>query len=275
MDNLSVADIQIIEKRLENQLSEPELQSFNERLHADADFKEGFVSCQDALKAIHIAGEDDVMAILKEEQAKLELKYDQDASQPLRSVRNPKILSLPFGGWWLAAASVALLCIAGYWFIFSNKELDTDKLYAATFKTKDNTFIIFARDNAFIEQQKQLVVNKYGVEEGTKIFNAMFSYNDGNFDKAVALFNTIPLQNDTLHVYQANALLNINKTQEAITILEKIPSNSPSHDDASWYLALAYLKTKNVEKTKAILTALSKEGNKGYQVKAKNLLEQL
>ena len=71
MNNLTDSDINLIERRLDNLLSEPELQSFNERLRSDSDFKEGFDSFQDAVSAVYLAGEADVRTILKAEQAQL------------------------------------------------------------------------------------------------------------------------------------------------------------------------------------------------------------
>jgi tetratricopeptide (TPR) repeat protein len=270
MNNLSVADIQIIERRLENQLSEPEIQSFDERLRSDADFKKGYLSYQDAIKAIQIAGEDDVMAIIKEEQDKLEITSNQIEPVALTPVRNPKILRA-----WLTAASIALLCVAAYWFMNSNKSIDSESLFAEYYQPKTNTFIKFTRDNEFIEAQKQLTISKYGVEDGTKIFDALSFYEKGNFDKATTLFSSINLKNDTLYLYEANALLKSNQTQKAISVLEKISSTSPMIHEAHWYKVMAYLKSKEVEKAKAILVILSNGNNKGFQDKAKDLLSRL
>jgi tetratricopeptide (TPR) repeat protein len=281
MDNLSVADIQIIEQRLENQLSKPEIQSFDERLRSDADFKKGYVSYQNALKAIHLAGEDDVRAILKEEQAKLDIKSNQVEPVALTPVQNPKILSktksrtLAGLRGWLAAASIALVCVAAYWFMNSKKSIDSEALFAEYYKPKTNTFIKFTRDNEFIEAQKQLTISKYGVEDGTKIFDALSFYEKGDFDKATTLFSSINLKNDTLYLYQANALLKSNQAQAAISVLEKIPTSSPMIHEAHWYKAMSYLKNKEVEKAKAILIQLSEGDNKGLQDKAKDLLSQL
>jgi tetratricopeptide (TPR) repeat protein len=280
MDNLSVADIQIIEQRLENQLSKPEIQSFDNRLRSDADFKKGYLSYQNALKAIHLAGEDDVIAIFKEEQAKLDIKSNQVEPVALTPVRNPKILSktksrtLAGLRGWLAAASIALVCVAGYWFLNAKKSIDSEALFTQFYQPKTNTFIKFTRgDNEYFEAQKQLTISKYGVEDGTKIFDALSFYEKGNFEKATTLFSSINLKNDALYLYHANALLNSNQTLSAISILEKISSTSPMIHEAYWYKAMAYLKIKEVEKAKALLVILSKGDNKGFQDKAKDLLK--
>jgi hypothetical protein len=280
MDNLSVADIQIIERRLENQLSEPETQSFDERLRSDADFKKGYLSYQDAIKAIHLAGEDDVRAILKEEQAKLDIKSNLVEPVALTPVRNPKILSktksrkLAGLRGWLAAASIALVCVAAYWFMTSNKNIDSENLFAEYYQPKTNTFIKFTRgDNEYFEAQKQWTISKYGVAEGTKIFDAMSLYENGEFDKAATLFSSVNIKNDTLNVYEANALLKSNQAQAAIAVLEKISTSSPVIHEAHWYKAMTYLKTKEVEKAKTLLVILSKGDNKGFQDKAKDLLK--
>jgi hypothetical protein len=281
MDNLSVADIQIIEQRLENQLSKPEIQSFDDRLRSDADFKKGYLSYQNALKAIHLAGEDDVRAILKEEQAKLDIKSNQVEPVALTPVRNPKILSktksrtLAGLRGWLAAASIALVCVAGYWFLNAKKSIDSEALFTEFYQPKTNTFIKFTRDNEFIEAQKQLTISKYGIEDGTKIFDALSFYEKGNFDKAATLFSSVNIKNDTLNVYEANALLKSNQAQAAIAVLEKISTSSPVIHEAHWYKAMTYLKNKEVEKAKALLIQLSEGDNKGLQDKAKDLLSRL
>ncbi len=271
MNNLTDLDINLIERRLDNQLSKLELQFFNERLRSDPAFKEGFDSYQDAITAIYLASEVDVMTILKAEQAKL-TSYIKSSThvKPLRPVYKPPILR-----GWLAAASIAVLGVAVYWIAFKNDDNMPEKLLATYYEPKINTWTKSLRDNEESERQKQKAIEKYGEIEGTQLFNALTLYDNGAFEQATKSFNALHLQNDTLYLYQANALLECNKAKEAITVLERISPTSPSNHEAQWYSAMAYLKLKNIEKTKEILRGLAIEGNKGYQAKSKDLLERL
>lgn len=270
MNNLTDLDFNLIERCLDNQLSEIELQSFNERLRSDSNFKEGFDSYQDAVIAIYLAGEADVRTILKAEQAKLtpSLTYSTDL-KPLRPVYKPQILR-----GWLAAASIAFLGIAVYWIAFKNDNT-SEKLLAAYYEPKINTWTKPLRDGEESKKQRQIAIDKYGEVEGTQLFTALTLYDNGAFDQASKAFNALHLQNDTLYLYQANALLKADKATEAIAVLDRIAPTSVNKNEAKWYLAMAYLKLKNIDKTKEILRGLSTEGNKGYQAKSKDLLERL
>ena len=278
MNNLTDTDINLIERRLDNLLSEPELQSFNERLRSDSLFKEGFDSFQDAISAIYLAGAADLKAILKAEQAKLTSSCtDSTLVKPLVPVNKPH-LSLPTlrgSRGWLAAASIAVLGVAVYWIAFKNNDNTPEKLLAAYYEPKINTWTKSLRDIEERKKQRQLAIEKYGEVEGTQLFNALTLYDNGAFEQASKAFNALHLQNDTLYLYQANALLKADKATEAIAVLDRISPTSLNHKEAQWYLAMAYLKLKNIEKTKDILRGLSTEGNKGYQAKSKDLLKRL
>ena len=278
MNNLTDSDINLIERRLDNQLSKLELQSFNERLRSDSDFKEGFESYQDAISAIYLAGEEDVRTILKAEQAKLASPpaYSNHV-KPLESAYKP---NMPLRVWrgkrmWLAAASIAVLGVAVYWIAVKNDNNTPEKLFAVYYESKINTLTKELRDPTEREKQKQKIINKYGEVEGMQLFNALTLYDNNAFEQAAKSFNALHLQNDTLYLYQANALLKSDKATEAISVLDRISPTSSSYNEAQWYTAMAYLKLKNIEKTKEILRGLSTEGNKGYQNKSKDLLERL
>lgn len=278
MNNLTGSDINLIMRRLDNQLSELELESFDERLRSDSDFKEGFDSYQDAVTAIHLAGEEDVRTILKAEQAKLtsstppspDVKLLKDVYKPQLSLR-----ALRSRRGWLAAASIAVLGVAVYWITFKNDENTPEKLLAAYHEPKINTWTGEVRDLTEREIKKQKTIHKYGEVEGLQLFNALTLYENGAFEQASKAFNALHLQNDTLYLYQANALLESNKAKEAISVLERISPTSSNFNEAQWYTAMAFLKLKNIEKTKEILRGLSTESNKGYQKKSKDLLQRL
>ena len=274
MNNLTDSDINLIERRLDNLLSEPELQSFNERLRSDSHFKEGFDSYQDAISAIYLAGEEDIRTLLKAEQAKLVPSLTHSTNiKPLQSVYKSKT-SMSDKWAWLAAASIAVLCIAVYSIAFKNTDTP-EKLFAAYYEPKINTLTKSLRDIEESKKQRQLAIEKYGEVEGTQLFNALTLYDNGAFEQASKAFNAVHLQNDTLYLYQANALLKADKATEAIAVLDRISPTSLNHKEAQWYLAMAYLKLKNIDKTKDILRGLSTEGNKGYQAKSKDLLKRL
>ena len=278
MNNLTEFDINLIVRRLDNQLSKLELESFNQRLCSDSDFKEDFDSYQDAINAIYLAGEEDVRTILKAEQAKLTSPsaYSHFV-KPLEVVNKPDIpFRLSRGArQWLVAASVAALGVAVYWIAFKEDKNSPEKLLATYYDPKINTWTKSLRDDQESVRQKQKAIEKYGEIEGMQLFNALTLYDNGAFEQAAKSFNALHLQNDTLYLYQANALLESNMPKEAIAVLERISSVSACHREAQWYTAMGYLKLKNIDKTKEILRGLSTEGNKGYQAKSKDLLERL
>ena len=287
MEDLALKDIERIDRYLDGSLSTEDRILVEQRLETDTDFKNTFADVQEAILAVRLAYKDDIKAILRKEQARLKAKAAEATetkvvtlpksapksetkvvtlpkSAPKSEIRNPKSLILRG---LLAAASVALLAVVGYWLM--------PKQAAFDFDSKQNTWIDVDRGIESAKQNRQDIIDRLGAENGNKLLKGLAFYNAEKFEQAAPMLLSVTIQNDTLSLYQANALIKINKGQDAVTILEKIPSTSPLSKEKDWFLAIAYWRAGNLEKAKALLKDIAKNPDSNWHKDAEELLKQL
>ena len=86
-----------------------------------------------------------------------------------------------------------------------------------------------------------------------ELASAMESYQNKDYATALKKFETISNVDENYLIYKSICLLEIEQTEDAITLLEKLVANGEGteyYQQACWYLALAYLC--NHEKEKAV-----------------------
>ena len=165
----------------------------------------------------------------------------------------------------LAAASVTLLALVGYWLMPKQAEFD--------FHSKLNTWIVVDRGIESAKQNRKDVIDRLGADNGNKLLNGLALYEAEKFEQAASMLLSVNIQNDTLSLYQANALIKINKGQDAVTILDKIPSTSPLSKEKDWFLAIAYWRAGNLEKAKTLLQDIAKNPEHNWHKNAEALLK--
>ena len=85
-----------------------------------------------------------------------------------------------------------------------------------------------------------------------ELTSAMESYQKGDYVTALQKFEAIPNVDENYLIYKAICLLETERTEDAITLLEKLVANGESteyYQQACWYLALAYLSNHEDDKT--------------------------
>jgi tetratricopeptide (TPR) repeat protein len=115
-------------------------------------------------------------------------------------------------------------------------------------------------------------VNEYNMQA------AMYYYDIKSYDSAILLFDKILLEEPgmkSIMFYKANSLLAAGMTEKAIPILEAITQDSSEYQSpATWYLALALLKSGETNKAKKLFLDLT--GQETYYCnRAKIILDQL
>jgi len=192
------------------------------------------------------------VAIKKEEQEQLKEELKSFES----TLENPR---KNYVKWFVAASIIALLALPSIWY-FGNSTIDTNTLFADNFSPYRNVV-------------HPIVRGETSNDIKTKAFTA---YETKNYNEALNYFNQIIKNNSdkTILFYKANVLLQLGKTDEAITILQQTLKTSDSLTNKShWYLALAYIKNNNLDKAKQSLKTLS---NSTFKTDAVNtLLKQL
>ncbi len=150
--------------------------------------------------------------------------------------------SFNYKNWLVAATVIVLLGLSSFWY-FDNS-IDTQKLYTENFEPYRNVVHPIVRGETTDDIK-------------TKAFAA---YETKNYENALKYFEEILNENDDeiILFYKANVLLQLNKTDEAISIFKNNLKTSDSLDAKNnWYLALAHLRLNNIENAKEILENLN------------------
>ena len=237
----------LIYKYLRKELSDSEKIQFNELLKNDTRFKED-VHFQTNLQKVTQHNDD---AEFKNIIATAESKYQQKS--------NTNTVKFSFTKW-MAAASVILILGLSY-FLMQKNTIATDDLFAANFEPYRNVVAPLVRG-----ENKQ--------DEKSKAFLA---YEKGEYEVSVLLFSKLyKITNESYYLfYQANALLKLERADEAIPLLQQhLKTKDSLTQKTNWYLALAYLKINDTKKAKEMLKKVTLE--KLYKNKdAVKLLQEL
>lgn len=108
--------------------------------------------------------------------------------------------------------------------------------------------------------------------------NAFIAYTDSNYQEAISIFENEyqTSKQSELLFYEGNALLALDKIKEAIEkFKEHLTFSDVLTNRSHWYLALAYLKTKDSKNAKLQLNALLNSGESFKKEEANLLLNKL
>lgn len=213
-----------------DQLTDDEQLLFNDLLEKDLEFKAQFEF------------ESHLKRVINKNQ-KQNLKQKLIGFEKEIEAKNKSISSKPRLKNWSIAASIALLIGLG-WIAYSTfSRPDYDNLYAANFETYPNTVYTITRSDADQSLER----------------NAFAAYEASDYEKAAAAFLDLKTKNGSTHInfYLAQSYMHLGKDNEAIEILKSVIFNDMEFKaEAHWYLALAYIKTKDELKAVAMLNNL-------------------
>ncbi len=232
---------ELLEKYFQGNLNANEQAAFDTLLNEDASFKEE-VALQLSIKRVAEEYDDnEFRSMLSDFEAEHQPK---------------KVFRLERYSKWLVAASVVL--IAGLTYILTLNNPTTQELFAQNFQPYENVVHPIVR----------------GTEEQDQKTKAFIAYETGDYELAVSLFSDLYEKDKQPYYlfYKANALLKLEKAQEAIPLLkEHLKTKDTLKEKSTWYLALAYLKIEDKENARTLLQQLVND--KQYKVKeAKTLL---
>lgn len=242
----------LLEKYLQDTLTETERQKFDTFLKNDPDFKEEVAFQMDVKRAVTASEDDDFRALLSD--------FESEARREDQTTTSVGPKNGTFPTKWLVAASIAL--IAGLAYFFSvNQSTNPQNLYTQNFKPYRNVTYPITR----------------GAEATDTKTLAFSAYAKGDYQEAVPLFTELYASEKKSYYlfYKANALIQMNRAGEAVSLLQEHSKSDDSLADRSyWYLAMAYLQMDNIENAK---TALKEVVDKNaYKAKdAKRLLDEL
>ena len=214
-------NINIIDRHFSNSLSPKEESEFIDLLHNDEKFKSDFAFVKDVQKVIYRNQRNDLKKILQ--------NFEMD--KPVISLfkRSKK---------WLVAASILIIVSLGFIFVKNSFYPSPEKLFVQNYEPYRNIVLPVERG-----------VNSNSIEQ-----SAFVAYENGNYHKAINLFNSVPNSNEQyILFYKSMCYMSLNKTNDAIYLLKAITASDTAPNSeinfnelANWYLALAYLNTGEV-----------------------------
>ena len=221
-------NLELIDKYFNNSLNTKEQLLFNELIQNDEGFKAEFLFQLDLKKAIAKNKQDH----LKKTLSGFESKIDSRMS----------FFNIPIK--WMVAASLILIVGLGSFIIKNSFFPSTEKLFVENYSPYRNIIRPIVR----------------GEESNSIEYSAFLAYENGDFHKAINLFNSLDNQNTSfIPFYKAMCYLSLDKMNEAIHLLEPLSTDPLTYSEnpdeklnfkSEWYLGLAYLK--NGENDKAI-----------------------
>lgn len=245
----------LINGYFENTLSEDQLGKLDRLLKTDTEFAAEFELQNELQKALKKEERQEIKSLF----SNLKNETANDLKGTIPKETETKVISIRP---WLVAASVVFLLGLGSWMLFFNgPDLNTDQLYAANFAPYENVVHPIQRG----EQLENLKTR------------AFIAYEDADYGLALELFKELQVQQTDPYIafYEAIILMQLNKHQEAVPLLEGyIGNDGQLKDRAIWYLALAYLKENDVGKSTTQLEKLIELGSFKKEA-AQELLEEL
>lgn len=212
----------LLEKYLQNTLTKEEELTFNEILKTDSE-KKTEVEFQLNLKkvATHVDEED----------------FRNLVSEIEHTVKRRQVHRTSYIKW-LMAASIILLMGVGYFYATTVTKVSNTELFASYFEPYRNVVHPIVRSS---EQQDAQSM-------------AFMAYEGGDYEKAIRLLNQlyVSTQEPYYLFYSANALLQLNRAEEAIPLLLKhlTTKKTTLTERTHWYLALAYINIDDAKKAK-------------------------
>lgn len=164
----------------------------------------------------------------------------------------------------LAIAAVLVLTIAAY-FIFAN-QTDPLRLYAKNFTPYANTLTVRGETDTSAIARAEVA--------------AMQQYQNQQYPQAAATFEQLtqlnPKDLNTYNFYAGIALLANMQAADALPKLQAVAqNNNPYKEQAEWYIALAYLQSKDKAKAKELLTQIAAQSVHDRKTEAQKLLKSL
>jgi len=230
----------LIEKYFSNSLSPKEQLKFNELLHTDEKFKIELDFQKDLQKVIYRNQRNDLKKVLQ--------NFEQ---------HKPVVKLLNISKKWLVAASILLIVGLGYIFLKNDNYSSPDDLFVQNYEPYRNIVLPVAR----------------GATSNTIEQSAFVAYENGNYRKAINLFNSVPNKNDQyIQFYKAMCYMSLNKPKDAISLLKIITESDYNLNSginfkelANWYLALAYLDLGEIERAKKQFSVIASDTDNVYK----------
>ena len=237
---MTVADYELIDKKIEGELTFEEGKRFDEQMAQDSEFADAYHTQQLAIETLQMHYTQTLRTEVKQ-------MYTQVKARRQQKVR-----------WYYAAAVILLsmVSLATYWYLLPPA---SEQLYATYYTVYPAQRITRGEDTT-----------SYSV--------GMRLYNNSEYAAAIPYLQqltTTDSLHDRTHLLLGNAYLQTRQLAKAQEVLSPVAASEDAllRQQGQWYLALSYLKQNNISQARAILEELSLEGM--YQKEAAEILDDL
>lgn len=239
----NINDTQLIELYCEKVLSEIERKEFEDRLKNDSEFTILYKQYVELTHGIEYIGTNETKQFLDQIENNLPI------------IKAPKQKSFSLKHWLSIAASIMILL--AFKVFLQNTPKDIYNEYHQAYPLLHQT----------LRGEAQNV--------NTEDNMAYAAYSNGDYEKAIVLFDKNNKLTDAELFYKANALLENNQSEVALELFQLVESDSQLFDtQARWYIGLCYL---NMNQTENAIKVFEKIANStdSYKAKAKDILSKL
>lgn len=238
---MTIADYELIDKKIESELTSEEGKRFDERMAQDSEFADAYHTQQLAIETLQMHHTQTLRTEVKQ-------MYSRSKVRRQQKVR-----------WYYAAAAVVLLSmvsLATYWYLLPPA---SEQLYATYYTVYPAQRITRGEDTT-----------SYSV--------GMRLYDNSEYAAAIPYLQQLATTDslyDRTHLLLGNAYLQTGQLAKAQEVLSPVAASKDAllRQQGQWYLTLSYLKQNNISQARAILEELSLEGM--YQKEAKEILNNL
>lgn len=255
---MSEQDLHMIERFIAHEMTTEEAKNFEHRMEQDTALRKEVEAYELALFAIR-------------EEKKAELKQKFISLEELNKLHKPETRLIPM---WI---KVAVSAAAIFLILFLTR--NTWATYPETL-TPEEQNQIFA-DNFSVYRDETMNPNVRGGDEDTSaLIKFQTAFWNGNYASALTLYDSLSSglqQSDRLRFFKANMLLETNRYDEALVILNELLQDPEFiyADDVTWTIALIHLRSGEVKEGIHLLKMLTKAESKEVREKAKGLLKEL
>ena len=228
---LKEQNIDLFDSYQRRKLTEPERKTFDQRLTTDTEFSQAFDEYIGELNVIKAIGAGEEMRAI------MANHKEENASGTFRL----KYL-IPIG----IAAGLILAFL-----FFPNNTNNHKDLFETYYEPFPN--LISARDNT------------------SDLAEALNAFSATNYSLAIEKFENLPSETDTILFYQGLSHLSIKETNSALLNLNKISSESPFYEYATWYKGLAHLLANRLDSAEFYLNLV--DDNSTHIKESKNILK--
>lgn len=263
---MSLEEDLLIERFLNRTLSDTEHKAFLSRLENETSLKEKVEREKQLLETLN---ENDWSFVKSSESSEVKSYkkiYRSDEIQSLKgklqeinkNYQKPKGKKITKWLLYASAAVITLLVTFNVFFTsFTSQDLYNDNIEV------DNLPSFISREDT----------NK------SEVVKAQLLFENNEYEKALSIFkrelDILDKKNGALYLYIGIAQMELNKLEDAQSTFDAlIRSNLIDSQKGKWYMALLYLKTEEIEKSKKLLNEISNDSLYNYD-KANKLLKKI